>query len=98
MGECFMNGRVSLPEGQGELMLRTGVLERVGTMPAGGGVKPDQQVSLTKEELTAVYAWSSKQEQPFKATNLKDAAPKDPQLAKAIEVLKAVLDKRQAGK
>ncbi|HEV3443887.1 MAG TPA: S41 family peptidase [Gemmataceae bacterium] len=98
-GECFMNSRVSLPERQGELMLRTGVLERVGAMPPEGGVKPDQQVSLTKEELTAVYAWSSKQEQPFKAANLNDAAPKDPQLAKAIEVLKAALAKgSQPGK
>ena len=98
LGECFINGRVPLPEGQGELLFRTGLLERLGPVPPGGGLKPDHQVSLTKEQQGILMAWFNKQEQPFNIANLNEAGPKDPQLAKAVDVLKTILDKRQAGK
>jgi len=87
------------PEVRGNSCCAPACWSAVGAVPTPGEeLKPDQQVSLTREEMAAAYAWSSKQEQSFKAANLKDAAPKDPQLARAIEVLKAALDKRQAGK
>ena len=93
LGDCFMNGRVPLPEGRGELLFRTGLLERAGPAAPGGGVKPDHQVALTKEQEHALRIWFNKQEQPFNAVNLKEAGPKDPQLARAVEVLKAALTK-----
>ena len=90
-GECYMNGRVPLPEGQGELLIRTGLVERVGPVPSGGGIKPDHQLSLTKEQARSLNAWFAKQEQPFKPGNANEPAPEDPQLVKAIEALKAAL-------
>ena len=59
--------------------------------PRCGGIKPDHEVSLSKDKHESLGRWFFKQELPFEASMLKEPAPEDAQLAKAIQVLKARL-------
>src|SRR5205807_2618857 len=96
-GERYVNERFDMPDGRGVLVLRTGILERSGTTPPGGGIKPDHVVKATQEQQMALQEWSRRQELAFDPKRAKDVAPVDPQLAKAIEVLKAALKSHKDG-
>jgi carboxyl-terminal processing protease len=90
---------IPLPDGQGSLVLTTGVLERpaaarepaVGTAKRLWGVQPDHLVVPDGKQAVDVMAWHRAQESPD-APNANTRPPDDSQLAKAIELLKAALD------
>jgi carboxyl-terminal processing protease len=90
-GLTYYNELVNLPENQGMMQLRAGLMERPGAAPEGGGIKPDVEVTLTKDKYEGLTHWFFKQELPFEPAMVKEAPTEDPQLAKAIEVLKAKL-------
>jgi len=90
-GLTYYNELVNLPENQGMMQLRAGLMERPGASSEGGGIKPDVEVAPPKDKYEALTGWFFKQELPFEPGMAKEAAPEDLQLAKAIEVLKAKL-------
>jgi carboxyl-terminal processing protease len=87
---------VPLPEGQGALILRTGTVERTarGDKPdaADGVVVPDHRVSLERKQMEAVLEWQAQQESPEPRADAKP--PADPQLDKAVALLREALAKQ----
>jgi carboxyl-terminal processing protease len=87
-----------LPDGQGSLILTTGLLERpsVARGPSDDakrpwGIEPDHLVVMDRAQVGPVFGWYALQESPdAPATN--GAPPGDPQLAKALELLKSALN------
>jgi C-terminal peptidase prc len=88
----FVTSRIPMPDGQGALTFRTGRLERTAK-GRGWPVEPDHAVALTKEQRKAVDGWLSGKGVPQKPGGDADKAPDDPQLAKAVELLRAALKK-----
>jgi carboxyl-terminal processing protease len=87
---------VPLPEGQGALILRTGTVERTvraekSEVPEGN-VVPDHRVILEHKQLEAVLEWRAKQESPEPRADAKP--PADPQLDKAVALLREALAKQ----
>ncbi len=90
----FVNSLVHLPEGEGGVSIRTGRLERAGqgrTWP----VQPDCPVALTKEQRQAVDNWLSAKVRLEKPGDAADRPPHDPQLDRAVELLRAALKKKE---
>jgi carboxyl-terminal processing protease len=95
-GEGYVNSLLPLPEGGFSLVLRTGRLERT-VKGRGWPVVPDHGVALGKDGATAVKKWldaKGRSEPPADA----DRPPEDPQLARAVELLKAKAVKEERGK
>jgi carboxyl-terminal processing protease len=104
--EGFVSSLVSLPEGLGALQLRTASLERAA--PAKGRtlerelperqsgwiVEPDQRVTLERKQNQQLAEWSGRNEHGTVHADQKP--PEDPQLTKALEVLRAALKKKEA--
>lgn len=90
----FVNGRIPLPDGQGALTLRTGRLERTAK-GRGWPVEPDHAVTLTKKQRAALDAWLREKGRPPAPGSDADKAPEDPQLDKAMELLREALKKGQ---
>jgi carboxyl-terminal processing protease len=88
----FVNGRFPMPDGQGALTFRAGRLERTAK-GRGWPVEPDQAVVLTKAQREAVEGWLREKARPPEPGSDADKAPDDPQLAKAMELLRAALKK-----
>jgi C-terminal peptidase prc len=89
----FVNTIVPLPDGEGAVSLRTGRLERAAkgrTWP----VQPDHAVALTKEQRTAVDRWLTAKTRLEQPGSEADQPPDDPQLDKAVELLRAALKKK----
>ncbi len=85
---------VPLPDEQGALLLRTGQIERVARadkMPESALV-PDHRVGIERKELDAVLAWRQAQNSPEPKADAKP--PSDPQLDKAVAVLREALGKK----
>jgi C-terminal peptidase prc len=95
-GEGFVNSLVPLPESGFSLVLRTGRLERT-VKGRGWPVEPDHSIALDKSGASAVVRWlrgKERSEIPAGA----ERAPEDPQLARAVELLKAKAAKAGRGK
>jgi carboxyl-terminal processing protease len=103
-GNNFVKEFVSLPAGRGSLLVRTGKVERAkppsqgtkdadaspGGRPEAWVVHPDHVVALDAKQKESLRRWHverSKTELPGGAFV---APPEDPQLDKALELLKAV--------
>lgn len=97
-----VTGFVDVPGGHGILQLRTGAVERTQKLSAevgedgaivnpamGWRVMPDVAVSLSRKEMEAVQAWF--QDKDLLEPKLADRPPEDPQLARALELLRAKL-------
>jgi carboxyl-terminal processing protease len=106
-GEVFVRTLFPLPDGQGALLLRTARVERVGKTQrrdhdpeqaaAGEGIiRPDHEVAMDRKQFEAVFEWRHAQDSPEPRADLKP--PEDPQLAKAIAVLRERLAGQGAGK
>jgi C-terminal peptidase prc len=94
--EGHVNGLLPLPEGGFSLALRTGRLERT-VKGRGWPLEPDHPVALDKAGASAVRKWldaKRRSELPAGA----DQPPEDPQLARAVELLKAKAGKEGRGK
>jgi carboxyl-terminal processing protease len=85
----YVNSLLPLTEDGSSLVLRTGRLERTGK-DRGWPVEPDHAIPMEKAGAAAVAEWlrmKERSEEPEKA----DQLPKDPQLGKAFELLKAAV-------
>jgi C-terminal peptidase prc len=91
--------QVVLPEGEGALRLWTGVVERARPLAAGRGrdgepercVVPEHGVSIEGRSFDLLAAWNAQQERGDKAAA--NPPEEDRQLAKALDVLRAALQK-----
>ncbi len=88
----FVTSRVAMPDGQGALSFRTGRLERAAK-DRGWPVEPDHAVPLTKKQREAINVWLRGKGRPPEPGSAADKAPADPQLDKAVELLRAALKK-----
>jgi C-terminal peptidase prc len=91
----FVNTMVHLPDGDGAISIRTGHLERAAkgrTWP----VQPDHAVPLTKEQRKALDEWLAAKMRLEKPGQAADKPPQDPQLDKAVELMRAALKKKDA--
>jgi carboxyl-terminal processing protease len=108
-GAIYVTSFVPLPESQSALLLRTGKLQRPARAPKGAApgqpheitppgddVQPDHVVSMDRKQVEAVVEWFREQESPEPKVGAK--APADPQLARALALLREVLAKQGADK
>jgi carboxyl-terminal processing protease len=79
----YVKSTVALPDGIGGIHMTTGIVERM--KPAKPGITPDHIVKMSHEQMAQILEWQRKQESPD-TTAAK--APDDPQLNKAIELLR----------
>jgi carboxyl-terminal processing protease len=107
-GAVFVTSLVPLPESQAALLLRTGRLQRPAQLakgpapvrpvaddnPPGDDVQPDHLVAMDRKQLEAVVEWFREQESPEPKAGQKP--PVDPQLARAVALLREVLAKKGA--
>jgi C-terminal peptidase prc len=89
----YVNTIVTLPDGKTGLIFRVGILERA-VKERGWPVKPDYVVSFDQKAAGALADWHRKQEIAEGPTD--DKAPDDPQLARALELLRDSLKKAPA--
>ncbi len=86
----YVNALVKLPDGKRAIIFRTGMIERPDR-DRGWPVKPDAQVALSGKQKNDIAEWQRKQEIAEEPTN--DKAPEDPQLARAVQLLRDALSK-----
>jgi carboxyl-terminal processing protease len=93
-GSMWESSLVPLPDEQGALLLRTGKIERVARADKtlGGALVPDHRVGIERKELDAVLEWRVAQNSPEPKADAKP--PSDPQLNKAVTVLREALAKK----
>jgi carboxyl-terminal processing protease len=75
---------IELPDGLGTLSLQTGAAERASGRP--WGVEPDAAVDAPPKLQSALQEWWRAQDSPEPDLNLK--APDDPQIVRALQILK----------
>jgi hypothetical protein len=98
--EPFVSSLVPAPDGQGQVVLRTGALERAkAARPEDRGLlRPDQEVPLEFKLRGPIAQWNREQEHPEPPPGALAKPPEDPQLAKALELLRATLTARDKDK
>jgi C-terminal peptidase prc len=91
----YVKSMVPLPGEKDSLILPTG---RVTRAVAGHGwpVQPDHVVAMSKKEFEAAAEWARQQEISDRAIDLKAQPPADPQMAKAVQLLRESLQKAPA--
>lgn len=102
VGEATRNGGfvksiVPLPDGLGALSFNTGRLERAAK-GRGWPVEPDHVVTLTKKQREALNTWLLAKGRLEKPGSAADKPPEDPQLDKAVELLRDALKKADQGR
>jgi carboxyl-terminal processing protease len=110
-GPIYATSLVTLPERQGGLLLRTGVLERPpaakgssaekhaaepASPPAAVAVQPDHEVAVDRKPMQDLYEWWHEQDSPEPRAGTKH--PDDPQLTKAVTVLRDAMAKQAPAK
>jgi carboxyl-terminal processing protease len=93
--DYYVNSVVALPDGKRGIIFRTGILERAAK-ERGWPVKPDHVVAMDAKAKETLAEWQRKQEIADKRTEGK--APPDPQLAKAVELIRDALKTAETGK
>jgi carboxyl-terminal processing protease len=105
--ECnpYVLSPIDLPQGRGKMMLPTAVAERAKPTagpvleldrPAGTWIeKPDHEVGLSAKQREAVTQWEREQDLPDPPAGAMTKPPEDPQLAKALELLRAKLKAKE---
>jgi carboxyl-terminal processing protease len=98
--EPYITCLVAGPAGQGKFLLPTGVLERAkpGRPQDRGLLRPDHEVTVKAKQRELVAQWQREQELPEPPPGALAKPPEDPQLAKALEVLRAALAARDKDK
>ncbi len=100
--ELTVSSLVYLPAERGAVRLRTGRVERIeSAMPkkqqrlaaAAHQLLPDHEVDLGRKEMAAVMEWRQQQESPEPKADAKP--PSDPQLDKALALLREALAKSE---
>jgi carboxyl-terminal processing protease len=93
----YVSTAVGLPDGQGAVAMRTIRLERAvsgRTWP----VTPDVPVASSKEQRTALANWFRQRSLVDVPPGFKDQPLEDPQLARAVEILRTGLKKAEPQK
>jgi C-terminal peptidase prc len=90
----FVTGLLPLPDNQGALAFRTGRLERTGK-DRGWPLRPDHAVPLSKGQREDLDKWLRAKSRTDAPGGESDKAPADPQLDKAVELLRAALAGRK---
>jgi carboxyl-terminal processing protease len=97
-GEGYVTSLLHLPDDEGAVQLRTGRVDRAA--PAKGQanagwrpVTPDHAVVLDQAKAEAIIVWQRQQQLPEQPADAAKTPPDDPQLAKALEVLRTALKK-----
>jgi carboxyl-terminal processing protease len=106
---AYVKTLVTLPDGHGTLSLATGVVERAAPPSEQAepqnedetrgpilGVRPDYDVKMTPDQYQAVLTWLRDNEKPETAAKLGPQPPADPQLTKALDLLRAALKTAKA--
>jgi carboxyl-terminal processing protease len=88
-GDGQVVGIVRLPEGKEAVTLRTGRVER--TKDRAWPLRPDHAVALTKAQREALVLWWHQLELPEPPPKASDRPPADPQMDRAVELLRAAL-------
>jgi C-terminal processing protease CtpA/Prc len=86
----YINAVLPLPESSDSIVLRTARMERAA-QGRDWPVRPDHQVPLNDAQRAAVLAWLQQKLQPELPAGTDARPPDDPQLHKAIDVLRAAL-------
>jgi carboxyl-terminal processing protease len=90
----YVNAILPLPESKDSLILRTARIERAAK-GKNWPVQPDFPVPLNDAQRTAVLAWLRQKEQADLASRTDERPPDDPQLTKALEILRGALEARE---
>jgi len=93
----YIKSMIELPGQKESLVLATGRVERPKA-ELGWPLKPDFAVKLQSEQRTELMSWTEQQEDCDRTIDAETKAPADPQLAKAIELLRAELAKTAVSK
>lgn len=100
--ELTVTSLIPLPEERGAAMLRTGRMERIKRSATteqqrfaieANRLWPDHVVAIERKEIGAVEEWMRQQESPEPKADAKP--PSDPQLTKAIALLREALAKNE---
>jgi C-terminal peptidase prc len=105
-GHGYVQSLVPLPHGGGGLSLRTARVERAAQRQQAGMVretegerglliKPDYRVAMTKKQVQHLEDWLQKKGWTELPAGTTDRPPEDPQLAQAVQILRAALKKGQ---
>jgi C-terminal peptidase prc len=92
----YATSLVGLPEQLGAIAVRTSRLERAAK-DRDWPVKPDHRVALSKAQRLAVANWLRYKGFPDLPVGVDDKPPKDPQLARAVELLRKQLQVAEQG-
>jgi carboxyl-terminal processing protease len=90
LGEGFVQAMVPV-EGGGMLWMRTAAIERVAKDRPHNGVQADHIVKLPEAQQKRIGEWLQRKELTELPEGDDGKAPADPQLARAVEVLRTVL-------
>jgi C-terminal peptidase prc len=88
--DCFINSVVMLPDGKSGIIFRTGRVERAAK-GRDWPVTPDHLVPLDEKQKKALADWLRAEEIADKAPEPNAKIPADPQLDKAIAVMREAL-------
>jgi carboxyl-terminal processing protease len=100
-GDGYVNSLVYLPNEQGALVLRTGKAGRASSAKDAPKsrtdvwrpVQPDHVIGLTRAQYAPILEWQQAQLSPEPRPDTAKNLPEDPQLAKALDILRAALQK-----
>ncbi len=87
---------IPLPDGGGALSLLIGRLERAQAR-RGWPVRPDHAIALTRKQQEDVMQWVRDKELSEIPAGKADQPPEDPQLSKAVALLRLALEKGKEG-
>jgi C-terminal peptidase prc len=91
-GDGSVRQLVALPDGMGSVTVLSGRLERADKSRGWRWpVWPDHEVAMTEEQDHAVLAWMTAKEEPDPPAGAVGKPPEDPQLDRALELLREEL-------
>jgi carboxyl-terminal processing protease len=97
-GDGSVRQLVALPDGMGSVTVLSGRLERADKSRGWRWpVWPDYEVEMTEDQEHAVHAWMTAKEEPDPPTGAVGKPPDDPQLDRALELLREELKAAPAG-
>lgn len=86
----YVNAILPLPESSDSIVLRTARMERAANGKSWP-VQPDVQVALNDAQRAELHTWLQQKQQPELPAGTEDRPPEDPQVKKALELLRVRL-------
>src|SRR5262249_14504152 len=97
-GDGYINRIVEVPGTKELLRLRTARAERAAAPDKPWAIQPDHKVAMTPAQKEALMKWLVQKDLTELPAGTTDKPPEDPQLAKALEVLRAALKSQPKAK